>query len=125
MMSEIEGGRVFGDKAEVKESGYWLRTRLYAASTDISILAAEFRENKLIGASLNRAIGGSIGWVESAVTKTGEGNTWGRLSTGLEKSFLERTLYGFMGYHHNSPGAEDPEDYAANSITPAYISRGV
>lgn len=125
MMSRIESGWVFGDKAEVEKSGYWFRTRLYALNTDISILAAEFRENKLIGASLNRAIGGSIGWVESAVTKPEEEDTYWCLSTGLERSFRNSTLYGFMEYHYNSPGTENLEDYATNSTTTAYTSGGV
>ena len=125
MMSEIESGFVFGDRAEVEQSGYWLRTRLYALNTDISILAAEFRKNKLLGASLNRAIGGSVGWIESAVTKPEEEDCYWRLSTGLERSFHNSTLYGFMEYHYDSPGAENHEDYSTNLNQPAYTSGGV
>lgn len=125
MMSEIESGWVFGDNAEIEKSGYWLRTRLYALNTDISLLAAEFRENKLIGTSFNRAIGGSVGWIESAVTKPNEGSTYWRLSTGLERSFRNSMLYGFMEYHYSSPGTSNREDYATNSTTPAYTSGGV
>ena len=125
MMSEIESGWVFGDKAEIKESGYWLRTRLYALNTDITILAADFRENKLVGASLNRAIGGAVGWIESAVTRPEVEESYWRLSTGVERSFRNSTLYGFMEYHYSSPGADNHEDYPANSTSPAYTSGGV
>ncbi|MCK5132113.1 MAG: hypothetical protein KAR40_08185 [Candidatus Sabulitectum sp.] len=125
VMSEIESGFVSGDNAEIEKSGYWLRTRLYALNTDISILAAEFRENTLVGTSLNRAIGGSVGWIESAVTKPNEGSTYWRLSTGLERSFHNSILYGFLEYHYNSPGASSGENYAINSTTPAYTTGGV
>ena len=125
MMSEIESGFVFGDNAEVEQSGYWLRTRLYALNTDISILAAEFRKNKLLGASLNRAIGGSVGWVESAVTKPEEEDCYYRLSTGLERSFWNSTLYGFVEYHFNQPGVSNHNDYLQNSTQPAYATGGV
>jgi hypothetical protein len=125
MMSEIEAGEVFGDRAEAKKSGFWLRTRLYALNTDISILAAEFRENTMAGGSLNRVIGSSVGWIESAVVKPDSGDTYWRLSTGLERSFLNSTFYGFMEYHYNSPGAENHDDYLQNSTQPAYATGGV
>lgn len=125
MMSEIETGWVFGHKAEIKKSGYWLKTRLYTLNTDISILAAEFRENKLIGASLNRAIGGSVGWMESAIIRPDNGNTYYRLSTGIERSFRNSTLHGFMEYHYNSPGAANLENYPTNQTKPAYTTGGV
>ncbi|MCK5036703.1 MAG: hypothetical protein KAS73_12490, partial [Candidatus Sabulitectum sp.] len=125
MMSEIESGFVFGDKAEVEQNGYWLRTRLYALNTDISILAAGFRKNKQLGASLNRAIGGSVGWIESAVTKPENEDSYWRLSTGLERSFYNSTFYGFIEYHFNSPGTENHEDYSTNLNQPAYTSGGV
>lgn len=125
MMSEIESGFVFGDKAEVEESGYWLRTRLYALNTDISILAAEFRENKLIGATLNRAIGGSVGWIESAVTKHEKEDSYWCLSTGIERSFHNSTFYGFIEYHYNQPGVSNHNDYLQNTTQPAYTTGGV
>ncbi|MCD6587897.1 MAG: hypothetical protein J7K88_05045 [Candidatus Fermentibacteraceae bacterium] len=116
---------MFGDKAELDKSGYWLRTRLYALNTDISILAAEFRKNKLLGVSLNRAIGGSVGWIESAVTKPEEEDCYYRLSTGLERSFWNSTLYGFVEYHFNQPGVSNYNDYLQNSTQPAYTTGGV
>ncbi|MCD6587262.1 MAG: hypothetical protein J7K88_01785 [Candidatus Fermentibacteraceae bacterium] len=125
MMSEIEAGGVFGDGAVIKKSGFWLRTRLYALNTDITVLAAEFRENKLLGASLNRAIGGSVGWVESAVTKPEGEDCCYRLSTGLERSFWNSILYGFVEYHFNQPGVLNHNDYLQNSTQPAYTTGGV
>ncbi len=125
MMSEIETGWVFGEDAEIDKSGYWLRTRLYAASTDISIVAAGFRENRLIGASLNRSIGGAVGWIESALTKPDDSDAFFRLSTGLERSFRNSTLYGFLEYHHNSPGTSERESYSENSLSQAYRTGGV
>ena len=125
MMSEIESGFVFGDKAELDRSGYWLRSRFYLASTDVSVLVAEFRENTLFGGSVNRALGGSVGWLETASTKPEDGDSYWRLSTGLERSFWNSTLYGFTEYHYNSAAVENHEDYSMNLIKPAYTSGGV
>ncbi len=125
MMSELETGMVFGNEAEMDKSGYWLRTRLYAANTDISILAAGFRENRMVGGSLNRSIGGAVGWLESAVTKPNDGDACFRLSTGLERSFRNSTVYGFLEYHYNSPGTSESENYIENSTDPAYSTGGV
>ena len=125
MMSEIEAGWVFGEEAELDKSGYWFRSRLYAANTDISILAAEFRENTMLGGSLNRSIGGAVGWLELAVTKPDYGNTYQRLSTGLERSFRNSTYTGFLEYHYNSPGRSESAEYIENSTNPAYTTGGV
>ncbi len=125
IMSEIESGFVFGDKAELDKSGYWLRSRFYIASTDVSVLAAEFRENILFGGSLNRALGGSVGWVEAACTKPEKEDSYWRLSTGFERSFWNSTLYGFLEYHYNSPGTKNYEEYSANLNQPAYTTGGV
>ena len=125
VMSEIETGWVFGEDAEIDKSGYWLRTRLYASSTDISILASGFRENRMLGASLNRSLGGAVGWVESAVTKPKDSDEYLRLSTGIERSFRNSTLYGFLEYHYNSPGTSEHEDYIENATGPAYRTGGV
>lgn len=66
-----------------------------------------------------------MGWIESAVTKPEEEDCYWRLSTGLERSFHNSTLYGFMEYHYDSPGAENHEDYSTNLNQPAYTSGGV
>ena len=115
---------MFGDKAEVEQSRYWLRTRLYELNTDISVLATEFRENELVGATVSRAIGGSAGRVESAVTKPEEDCYW-RLSTGLECSFHNSILYGLIKYHFNQPGVSNHNGYLQNSTQPAYTTGGV
>lgn len=125
MMSEIESGFVFGDKAELDRSGYWLRSRFYLASTDVSALVAEFRENTLFGGSLNRALGGSVGWLEAAYTKPEDGDSYWRLSTGLERSFWGSTLYGFLEYHFNQPGVSNYKNYQQNSTQAAYTTGGI
>ena len=125
VMSEIESGWVFGEEAELEKSGFWLKTRLYALNTDISILAAGFRENRLLGASINRPLGGAVAWIESAVAKPDNDKSYWRISTGLERSFRNNTLYSFLEYHYNSPGTSTMENYQINSSTAAYTNGGV
>jgi hypothetical protein len=125
VMSEMEGGAVFGSRAESRSNGYWFRTRLYELNTDISLLAAEFRENTMAGGSLNRVIGTSVGWIESAVVKPDSGDTYWRLSTGLQHSFRSSTVSSFMEYHYNSPGKSDRNYYSQNTAQTAYVTGGV
>ncbi len=125
VMSEVEGGVVFGNKAESSRNGYWLRTRFYELNTDISVVVAEFRENTMAGGSLNRVLGSSVGWTESAVVKPDSGDVYWRLSTGLQRSFRNSTVSGFIEYHYNSPGDSDYLSYPQNAAQPAYITGGV
>jgi len=125
VMSEAEGGVVFGSSAESHRNGYWFRARFYELNTDISVLAAEFRENIIAGGSLNRVIGSSVGWVESAAVKPNNEDVYWRLSTGLQRSFRSSTVSGFIEYHYNSPGESDRLGYTQNTAQPAYITGGV
>ncbi|MCK4807151.1 MAG: hypothetical protein KAT09_05875 [Candidatus Aegiribacteria sp.] len=118
MMSELDAGYLFGKDARFSDSGCWLRGRFYLFRTDATLLAACFRENLMIGGSLNRSIGGGTGWVECAFVSTGffsnnrNEETYWSLSAGYDRSWLNAALYGFLEYHFNSPGADDPQDYS-------------
>lgn len=117
MMSELDAGYVFGKDARFSDSGCWLRGRFYLFRTDATLLAACFRENLMIGGSLNRSVGEGTGWVECAFVSTGffssdrSEETYWSLSAGYDRSWLNAALYGFLEYHFNSPGVDDPEDY--------------
>ncbi len=131
IMSELDAGYLFGKDAEFSNSGCWLRGRFYLFKTDATLLAACFRENLMIGASLNRSLGGGTGWVECAFVSTeffsdnpGEDTYWS-LSTGYDRSWLNAALYGFLEYHFSSPGTDDPENYPIAPAGSAFGSGGI
>ncbi len=117
MMSEVDAGYLFGNDARFSESGCWLRGRFYVLQTDATLLAACFRENLMVGGSLNRSIGDGTGWVECALVSTGfftdntNEDTYWSLSAGYDRSCLNAALYGFLEYHFSSPGTDDPDNY--------------
>ena len=117
MMSELDAGYVFGKDARFSESGFWLRGRFYVLKSDATLLTACFRENLMVGGTLNRSIGNGTGWVECAFVSTeffsdnsAEEIYWS-LSTGYDRSWFNAALYGFLEYHFSSPGTDDPEYY--------------
>ena len=134
MMSELDAGWVFGKDALFNKSGGWLRGRFYMLQTDAVLLAACFRENLMLGGSLNRAIGGATGWLELAVVSTAvfagdapgdDKETFWSASAGTDRSWFNASLYGYLEYHFNSPGANDTEDYDDAITTPAYTTGGI
>lgn len=134
MMSEMDVGWVFGKDANFSKSGSWLRGRFYMLQTDAVFLAACFRENLMLGGSLNRAVGGATGWFELAVVSTSvfcrdvpdaEKETFWSASAGMDRSWFNASLYGYLEYHFNSPGTNNPEDYDAVTSTPAYTAGGI
>jgi len=131
MMSELDAGYVFGKDAYFSNSGCWLRGRFYVLQTDATLLAASFRENLMVGGSLNRSIGDGTGWVECAFVSTGffsensDEGTCFSLSTGYDRSWLNAALYGFLEYHFSSPGADDPDNYPDVLEGSAFQSGGI
>jgi len=134
MMSELDAGWVFGKDALFEKSGGWLRGRLYMLQTDVTVLAACFLENLMLGGSLNRALGGATGWLEVAIVSTAffsgdapdvEQETFWSASAGMDRSWFNASLYGYFEYHFNSPGAGDPEDYDVTSATSAFTTGGI
>ena len=134
MMSELDAGWVFGKDAYFSESGGWLRGRFYMLQTDAVLIAACFRENLMLGGSLNRTIGGATGWLELAVVSTAvfavnppdeEKETFWSASAGMDRSWFNALLYGYLEYHFNSPGTNNSEDYDAVTTTPAYTAGGI
>ena len=131
MMSELDAGYLFGKDAGFSNSGCWLRGRFYLFKTDATLLTACFRENLMIGGSLNRSIGDGTGWVECAFVSTGffsdnpdEGTYWS-LSTGYDRSWLNAALYGFLEYHFSSPGTDDPDNYPNILAGSAFQNGGI
>ena len=131
MMSELDAGYLFGNDARISDSGSWFRGRFYLFKTDATLLAAFFRENLMIGGSLNRSIGDGTGWVECAFVSTGffsdirNEETYWSLSTGYDRSWLNAALYGFLEYHFSSPGTDDPDNYPEIRAGNAFQSGGI
>ncbi len=131
MMSELDAGYIFGKDARFTDSGCWLRGRFYLLRTDATLLAACFRENLMIGGSLNRSIGDGTGWMECALVSTGffsrsrNEETFWSLSAGYDRSWLNAALYGFLEYHFSSSGTDNPEDYTCIIADSARMTGGV
>lgn len=133
IMSELDAGYVFGKDGRFSDSGCWLRGRFYLFRTDATLLTACFRENLMIGGSLNRSLCGGTGWMECAVVSTNvfshketeDEDTFWSLSAGYDRSWFNAALYGFLEYHFSSPGSDDSADYADLISSPAWTNGGI
>ena len=127
-MGEIDVGYVFGDDFETERSAYFLRAKMYAARTDISLMLMGFRENMLVGVDLARSLGGAGCWLEAAhVFADGTdfaGRDYFSASVGMDYSFVNNT-YVFAEYHFNQAGTSEPADYLANARRAAYSEGSV
>lgn len=130
-MGEFDTGYIFGKDFEFGKSAFFIRSRLNAVETDISILLMGFRENLLTGFDIARAIGGAGFWFEGAYVFTGafdddktKADNYLRASIGLDYSFSGKT-YGAIEYHLSQAGAKKPEDYLTHLTQPAYTDGAV
>jgi hypothetical protein len=130
-MGEFDTGYIFGKVFAFGKSAFFLRSRLNAVETDVSILLLEFRENLLAGFDITRAIGGAGFWFEGAYVFTGafdddktQSDNYLRASIGLDFSFSGKT-YGAIEYHFSQAGAKKPEDYLTHLTQPAYTNGAV
>ncbi len=130
-MSEIDAGWLFGRNGHLSRGGSYIRGRIYIARTDVMLLAGEFRENLMVGASLNRSLGGATTWLECAWTRTGQFSddslnreTFLALSAGADYGFGGNP-YGFLEYHLNTAGTNNWEGYADELLTQAYETGGI
>ncbi|MFP6718897.1 MAG: hypothetical protein VCF25_01290 [Candidatus Poribacteria bacterium] len=130
-MGEFDTGYVLGKHLDFNKSAFFCRSQSNFMETDASALVMVFRNNLLIGFDFVRAIGGAGFWLESAYvfpnTLADENqlsDKYLRTSVGLDYSF-SGTTYGFVEYHFSQAGTENPEDYFANLIQPAYTDGAV
>jgi len=131
-MGEVDAGYVFGDNFQFKQSAMFVRTRFHIARSDASLLVAAFRENLMIGLDFTRSIGGAGIWLESAHTFSGalksdrfaDTRDYFRATLGCDYSLGDNT-YGFIEYHFNQAGADDPQKYLANIAHTAYADGSV
>ncbi|MDZ7344408.1 MAG: hypothetical protein ONA90_07820 [candidate division KSB1 bacterium] len=131
-LTEIDAGYIFGKDFRFEESAFFVRHKFYTAKTDIALLLLGFRNHLLVGFDLARALGGAGLWFEAAQVltqvfnehPTGEKKHYFRGTAGFDYSFSGKT-YGFIEYHYNGAGANQPQHYWANLSTPAYLDGAV
>jgi hypothetical protein len=127
LLGELDGGYVFGNDFELKNSAMFLRSKFNYVDTDISLLAVDFQENLLTGLDIARSIGGAGFWLETAYVfvdalnsdKSDRGQDYLRGSVGLDYSLRDGT-YLFAEYHFNQAGAEKSSDYLTITQDVAY-----
>ncbi len=131
VMSELDAGYVFGEAFRFDNSAFFVRSKVNARATDVSLLLVGFQENLLAGADVARAIGGAGAWAEVAQVFTGAmreesagGEDYVRASVGADYSFSGST-YGYCEYHFNQAGSAKPETYLTNLTEPGYAEGAV
>jgi hypothetical protein len=120
-MEELDIGVVAGDKLKAENNAYFLRGKMRAFKTDVSVMAMAFRNHLLLGLDLARSIGGAGAWLEAAYVipeallknGTGDDKNYFRASVGVDYNLGPKT-YGFVEYHFNSAGGNEPEAYLSS-----------
>lgn len=132
MLSEVDLGYLFGEDAALSRSGFWARGRFYVLRTDLSVLAGGFRQNLLLGGSINRTLGRGTGWLEAAFTRTGAlsdsssaGESFWSVSAGWDRSWFSSLLYAYLEYHFSSAGANGVPGYSSVLQSPALNGGGI
>jgi hypothetical protein len=125
-LSELDFGYVFGRDFRFNSSAFFLKAKVNALKTDVSVLLLGFQEDVLVGLDVARSLGGSGVWLEAAYVFPGalnrdqpKGDDYVRLTAGIDRSLSGR-LYGFLEYHYSSAGASRPADYISLFSQPAY-----
>lgn len=127
IMDELDMGFVAGKNFDSEKNAFFLRGKIYKFQTDMSLLLIAFRKHLLIGVDLARALGGAGFWLETSYvipdyfreTKNSKDKNYLRASIGLDYNLNPKT-YGFLEYHFNSAGKNQPEDYTSLFDSPAY-----
>ena len=128
--SEIDMALVLGDRAKRDESAAYVRVKSYVFETDIAFMLMLYGGNKMMGIDLARAIGDASAWMEATYTRPSkevyytDSSSYTRLSIGADRAF-SGTVYGYVEYHFNGPGADKPEDYVLNVLNAAYLEGSV
>lgn len=128
--SELDIGIVLGEDAKQDEGAAYVRVKSYLNETDIGFMVMRYGDNMMMGIDVARAIGEASAWVEATYTKPAkeiyytDNSPYTRLSIGADMAFTP-TMYGYIEYHRNGPGASEPGDYLLNALNAAYIEGSV
>ncbi len=129
-LSEIDLGYIPGRHFKLESSAFFMRSRTSLLQTDLVLLVAGMRENLLLGVDVARSLGQTGFTMEAAFVDPGRfnhafaGRSYFRMSAGADRS-LTRRIYGYLEYHYNSAGADEPGDYAQLFDQPAYRTGSV
>jgi hypothetical protein len=125
-MDEIDVGYVAGEDFRFNKSAVFGRTRLYLLKTDLAFTGIVFKENLLLGWDIARAVGNAGVWLEAAWVTP---DMIQRVEDPLDESYLGISVgadynftgdfYGYLEYHFNSAGENDPHDYIDLVMNPA------
>jgi len=121
-MSELDAGVVLGEDLARDRSAAYVRAKGYLLSTDIATMAMEFRQHRMLGIDVARAIGGASAWFEGAYTSVEAGDTrdgFARASVGADYH-LSFGAYTFAELHWNGAGSTNRDDYAEIAETSPY-----
>lgn len=126
-LGEVDLGYVAGQNFNFDNSALFVRGRYNLLKTDMSLMAAGFRENLMLGIDLARSIGNAGFWFESGYiiidalsdNGNGYGDDYLQLSTGLDHSLGPNT-YAFLEYYFNQAGSNNSNDYLYLPLKTAY-----
>jgi hypothetical protein len=118
-LSELDMGFVAGKDFRFANDSFFLRGKTNLLQTDISAVLMGFRRHLLLGLDIARSIGGAGSWLEAAYVVPDyfsreidpEEKNYLRVSAGMDYNFSSQT-YGFVEYHFNCAGKNDPEKYS-------------
>ncbi len=128
--SELDIAIVLGEDGRQDEGAAYVRIKSYVFETDIAFMLMQYGQNMMLGIDVSRAIGEASAWVEATYTELAheiyytDRSSYTRLSIGADRAFTGN-VYGYVEYHHNGPGIDEPEDYALNALNAAYIEGSV
>jgi hypothetical protein len=127
-LDELDLGYAAGGGFAWDKSAAYARAKTNFWDTDLSVLAAGFRGNLMLGIDITRSLGGAGVWLDAAYvfprllnTESGGGEQTGYLgmALGLDYNF-DFGLYMFIEYYFNSAGGLKPDDYPDISSGDAY-----
>lgn len=119
-LGEFDAGFIWGEDSE--SSAAFVQLKVNTRGNDLSIVALDFGKQRLLGAGIQRALGGFGFWLEGAYA-SGDQSYW-RATTGVDYAFTEK-ITGMIEYHYNDAGNLEPRRYRSTARTAAYTRGGV
>ncbi len=110
--SVLDTGFIIGENAKRENSAAFIRSKNSIDGNDIELIMIYLDDAWLLGGGLERAIGDSGFWFETAymdVGSYGENNYW-RTSIGSDYA-LNEYIIASVEYHYNGAGSGKPDEY--------------
>ena len=123
-LGELDAGWVLGHDFEARHGAVYLRGRGHLRGLDAGGLVGRIRRHWLLGLDLARAVGDAGAWLEAARVRAHGARDYTRLSAGVDRN-LTRDVFGFVEYHYNGAGGDDPSTYVSRAHATAFADGGV